>query len=206
MLIFQRRRIAFILQIRGRNVKKILAYLFMICGTAAVFFDGILPSCVIFALTIIGYISMPFFAQALVEGFFLTRSTNRYFLRLAFCAYLTQAVYLLSFILWEKAPRPERFNIVFTWLIALVILYGVELLVSLPRDRIASLNLLQPNQSTHSTRFDVVVPGEEANNLPKGMTIPKWPRTTLHGLAIVLFALCMTLITFLPLTMSMMSI
>ncbi|MBO4687779.1 MAG: hypothetical protein J5636_04635 [Clostridiales bacterium] len=178
----------------------------MICGTVAFFFDGILPSCVIFALSIIGYISMPFFAQALVEGFFLTRSTNKYFMRLAFCAYLTQAVYLLSFILWEKSPRPERFNIVFTWLIALILLYGVELLVSLPRDRIASLNLLQPNQSTHSTRFDVIVPGEEANNLPKGMTIPKWPRASLHGLAIVLFALCMTLITFLPLTMSLMSV
>ena len=187
-------------------MKKILAYLFMIVGTAAVFFDGILPSYVLFTMTIIGYISMPFFAQALVEGFFLTRNAYRYFIRIAFTAYCTQAAFLIVFLLWNKSPQPARLNIVFTWLVAFIILYGVEILVSIPRDRIASMNLLQPNQSTHSTRYDIVVPGPEANNLPKGMKVPSWPRTSLHGLAIVLFALCMTLITFLPLTMSIMSI
>ena len=187
-------------------MKKILAYLFMIFGTAAFFFDGILPSSVLFAMTIIGYASMPFFAQALVDGFFLTRNTYKYFLRLAFTAYLSQAVLLLTYLLWDKSPRPERFNIVFSWLIAFGVIFGAELLLSLPRDRIASMNLLQPRQTTRSTRYDVVVPGSEANNLPKGMKVPAWPRSSLHGLAIVLFAIYMTLITFLPLTMSVMSI
>lgn len=187
-------------------MKKILAYLFMICGTAALFFDGILPSTVIFVLTIIGYFSMPFFAQALVEGFFLTRNTYRYFLRIAFTAYASQAVFLISYLRWKDGPKPTRFNIVFTWLIAFIILFGVELLVSLPRDRVASMNLLDANQTSHSTRYGVVISSTDANNLPKGMKVPAWPRSTFHGLAIVLFALCMTLITFLPLTMSLMSV
>ena len=187
-------------------MKKILAYLFMICGTAALFFDGILPSTVIFVLTIIGYFSMPFFAQALVEGFFLTRNTYRYFLRIAFTAYASQAVFLISYFRWKDGPKPTRFNIVFTWLIAFIILFGVELLVSLPRDRVASMNLLDANQTSHSTRYGVVISSTDANNLPKGMKVPAWPRSTFHGLAIVLFALCMTLITFLPLTMSLMSV
>lgn len=190
----------------GENVKNLLAYLLMLCGIVAFFFDGILPSCVIFVLSILGYIAMPFFARALVDGFFLTSNTYKYFLRIAFTAYLTQASFLLVYILWEKAPQPKRFNIVFTWLLAFVIMYGLELLISLPRDRVASMNLLNPNQVSHSTRYGVVIPASESNNLPKGMAIPKWPRTTLHGLAIVLFALCMILITFLPLTMSLMSV
>ena len=187
-------------------MKKILAYLFMIVGTAAVFFDGILPSCVIFALTAVGYFSMPFFAQALVEGFFLTSNSYKYCLRIAFSAYASQAAFLLSYLFFAKAPKPERFNVVFSFLIAFIVLYGVELLVSLPRDRVASMNLIEPNSTSHSTRYGVIIPSTEANNLPRGMKVPKWPRTTLHGLAIVLFAICMLLITFLPLTMSIMSV
>lgn len=178
----------------------------MLCGTTAVFFDGILPSCMIFALTLLGYIGMPFFARALVDGFFLTKSTYKYFLRITFTAYLSQAALLFVYLAWDRSPAPERFNIVFTWMIAFVILFGVELLVSLPRDRVASMNLLEPNQTSHSTRYGVVISSTEANNLPKGMKVPKWPRTTLHGIAIVLFSVCMVLITFMPLTMSMMCI
>lgn len=187
-------------------MKKILAYLFMICGTAAVFFDGILPSCVLFALSLIGYISMPFFTQALVDGFFLTRNTYKYLLRIAFTAYLSQAVLLFIYVMWNKSPQPDRLNIVFSYLIAFFVLYGAELLVSLPRDRVASLNLLEPNQSSHSTRYGVVISSTDENNLPKGMKVPAWPRTTLHALAIVLFAICMTLLTFLPLTMSLLTV
>ena len=186
-------------------VKKILAYLFMLCGIIAVYFEGIMPDTVITPLRLCGYVSMPFFAQALVEGFFLTKNTYKYFLRVAFTTYFAQAMALLSFLLFDS-PQPRRFNIGFTWLIAFALLIGLELLVSLPRDRIASLNLLSPNQTTNSTRFDVVVDSASANHLPKGMHVPSWPRSTLHGLAILLFAVCMTLITFLPLTMSLMSI
>ena len=187
-------------------MKNLLAYLLMACGVTAVFFDGILPSCVIFALTILGYIAMPFFARALVDGFFLTRNTYKYFLRIAFTAYLSQAALLLSYLLWDGGPKPRRFNIAFTLLIAFIFLYGLELLVSLPRDRVASMNLIEPNSTSHSTRYGVVLPSTEANNLPRGMKVPKWPRTTLHGMAILLFAICMLLITFLPLTMSLMSV
>lgn len=187
-------------------MKNLLAYLFTICAVAAFFFDGLLPSCVIFILTAVGYLSMPFFAQSLVEGFFLTRNTYKYFLRIAFTAYLSQAALLLAYLLWSDSPKPQRFNIVFTWMIAFFILFAVELLVSLPRDRVASMNLIEPNTISHSTRYGVVLSSTEANNLPRGMRIPKWPRTTFHGLAILLFAICMVLVTFLPLTMSLMSI
>lgn len=187
-------------------MKNLLAYVLMLCGTVAVFFDGILPSCVILALTILGYIGMPFFARALVDGFFLTKSTYKYFLRVALTAFLSQAAILYVYLVWDRSPEPERFNIVFTWLIAFTFLVGLELLVSLPRDRVASMNLLEPNQTSHSTRYGVVISSTEANNLPKGMKVPNWPRTTLHGIAIMLFAICMVLITFLPLTMSMMSV
>lgn len=187
-------------------MKNLLAYMLMLCGTVAFFFDGILPSCVILALTILGYIGMPFFARALVDGFFLTKSTYKYFLRIALTAFLSQAALLYIYIIWDQSPEPKRFNIVFTWLIAFTFLVGLELLVSLPRDRVASMNLLEPNQTSHSTRYGVVISSTEANNLPKGMKVPNWPRTTLHGIAIMLFAICMVLITFLPLTMSMMSV
>lgn len=186
-------------------VKKILAYLFMLCGIIAMYFEGIMPDTVIIPLRLLGFVSMPFFAQALVDGFFLTRNTYKYFFRVAFTTYLAQAMALLSFLLFDS-PQPRRFNIGFTWLITFVLLFGLELLVSLPRDRIASLNLLSPNQTTNSTRFDVVMDSGAANHLPKGMKVPSWPRSTLHGLAILLFATCMILITFLPLTMSLMSI
>ena len=178
----------------------------MVCGVAAVFFDGIFPSGAVFTLTVLGYIAMPFFARALVDGFFLTKNTYKYFLRVAFTAYLSQAVLLLVYLLWDESPKPQRLNIVFTWMIAFFILYGVELLVSLPRDRVASMNLIEPNRASHSTRYGVVIPSTESNNLPRGLKVPKWPRTTLHGLAILLFAICMVLITFLPLTMSLMSV
>ena len=187
-------------------MKNLLAYLLMVCGVTAVFFDGILPSCVIFVLTILGYIAMPFFARALVDGFFLTKNTYKYFLRVAFTAYLSQAALLLSYLFWDEGPKPRRLNIVFTLMIAFFILYGLELLVSLPRDRVASMNLIEPNRTSHSTRYGVVIPSTESNNLPRGMKVPKWPRTTLHGLAILLFAICMVLVTFLPLTMSLMTI
>ncbi|MBP5493322.1 MAG: hypothetical protein J6Y08_10820 [Clostridiales bacterium] len=187
-------------------MKNSLAYLFTLCAVAAFFFDGFLPSCVIFALTIIGYSAMPFFAQFLVDGFFLTRNTYKYSLRLAFCAYFSQAVYLLVFLLWPGSPHPTRLNIGFTWLIAMGVLVAVEFLVSLPRDRIASMNLLDANRTTNSTRFDVVLSSEDANNLPRGLKVPRWPKTTFHALAIFIIALCMLLITFLPLTMSLMSI
>lgn len=188
-----------------RIVKKILAYLFMLCGIISQYFEGIMPDTVLLMLRLLGYVSMPFFAQALVDGFFLTKNTYKYFLRVTFTTYLAQAMALLSFLLFES-PQPRRFNIGFTWLITFILLFGLELLVSLPRDRIASLNLLSPNQTTNSTRFDVIVDSGAANHLPKGMKVPAWPRSTLHGLAILLFAVCMTLITFLPLTMSLMSI
>ncbi len=191
---------------RSGIVKKILAYLFMICGVTAYFFDGILPICVLFPLQILGYISMPFFAQAVVEGFFLTKNIYKYFLRISLTAYLAQAAFLLVYLLWDSSPKPLRLNIVFTWMITLSILFAVELLVSLPRDRVASMNLIEPNASSQSTRYGVIVSSAEANNLPHGMKIPELPRTTLHGFAILLFAICMVLVTFLPLTMSLMSI
>lgn len=178
----------------------------MICGITAYFSVGLLPDPALFALRILGYISMPFFAQFLVEGFFLTRNVYRYFLRLALTAYWAQAAYLLIFLFWSGSPQPERLNIVFSWLISLTVLVGVEFLVSLPRDRIASLNLLQANRTTNSTRYDVIISGTEANNLPRGLKIPRWPKSTFHGISVVLFALCMLLITFLPLTMSLMSL
>lgn len=178
----------------------------MICGIISTYFVGILPGVVLFILRIIGYIAMPFFAQALVDGFFLTKNTYIYFLRVTFCAYLAQATAFLAFLLFDGTPYPHKFNIAFTWMVGFAVLFGLELLVSLPRDRIASMNLLHPNQTTHSTRFDVVVTSSEANHLPKGMKIPAWPKSTLQGGAILLFALSMVLITFLPLTMPVLSL
>ncbi len=187
-------------------MKKTLAYLFMICGVVPIYFEGILPGIVLFILQIIGYISMPFFAQALVDGFFLTKNTYQYFLRVTICAYLTQAASFLAYLIFADTPQPRKFNIAFTWMVAFAVLFALELLVSLPRDRIASLNLLHPNQTTHATRFDVVVSSSEANHLPKGMKIPSWPRSTLQGGAILLIALSMVIVTFLPLTMPILSL
>lgn len=178
----------------------------MLCGIVAVYFEGILPSCVIFALQIVGYVAMPFFAQALVDGFFLTKNTYLYFLRVTFCAYLAQVTAFASYLLFSGSPQPKKFNIAFTWMVGFAVLFGLELLVSLPRDRIASMNLVHPNQATQSTRFDVVMSSSEANHLPKGMKIPAWPRSTLQAGAILLLALSMMLITFIPLTMSVVSI
>jgi len=178
----------------------------MFCGITAYFFSGILPSSAIFFLQILGYISMPFFAQSLVEGFFLTRNTYSYFLRLALNAYFAQGALLLVYLLWPGSPHPARLNIVFSWLISMAVLIGLELLISLPRDRIASMNLLNANQATNSTRYDVIITSEDANNLPSGLKVPKWPKSTFHAIALVLFALCMILVTLLPLTMTVISV
>ena len=149
---------------------------------------------------------MPFFAQFIVDGFFLTKNTYKYFLRLALCAYLAQASYLLIFLIWPEAPHANHLNFAFNWLIVITLLVGLEFLVSLPRDRIASMNLLNANRVTNSTRYDVVLSSEDANNLPSGLKVPRWPKSSFHALSIVLIALCALLITFLPLKMSLMSI
>ena len=175
----------------------------MICGVTAYFFDGILPICVLFPLQILGYVSMPFFAQSLVEGFFLTRNVYRYFVRLALIAYLTHLAHFLLYLLWPEIPYPARMNILFSWIIALTGLIGLEFLLSLPRDRIASMNLLNANQATNSTRYDVIITSEDANNLPRGLKVPKWPKSTFYAIALVLLSLCMILISLLPLTMSL---
>ena len=95
----------------------------MLCGIIAMYFEGIMPDPVITSLRLLGYISMPFFAQALVDGFFLTRNTYKYFFRVAFTTYLAQAMALLSFLLFES-PQPRRFNIGFTWLITFILLFS----------------------------------------------------------------------------------
>ncbi len=184
-------------------MKKILAYLLMICGVVACFFDGLLPSSALFLLQILGYISMPFFAQRIVEGFFLTRNIYRYFVRLALFAYLSHLAHFLICLLWPEIPYPARMNILFSWMIALTGLIGLEFLLSLPRDRIASMNLLNANQVTNSTRYDVIITSEEAQNLPRGLKVPKWPKSTFYAIALVLLSICTVVIAFLPLTMSL---
>ncbi len=187
-------------------MKKLLAYLFMICGLGAYYFSWAITPSVQFFLEILGYIAMPFFAQAVVEGFFLTKNVYMYFVRLSLIAYLTQLSYFLVYLLWPSTQYPSKMNIVFSWMLSLTLLIALELLISLPRDRIASMNLLNANPVTNSTRYDVIITSEEANNLPRGLKVPKWPKSTFYAIALVLLSMCLILTTFLPLTMSMLSL
>lgn len=175
----------------------------MICGLSAYFFSEALPPSVQFFMQILGYISMPVFAQAVVEGFFLTRNVYMYFVRITLIAYLSHLAHFLIYLLWPDTPYPARMNIIFSWGLSLTVLIALEFLISLPRDRIASMNLLNANQVTNSTRYDVIITSEDANNLPRGLKVPKWPKSTFYAIALVLLSLCTIVIALLPLTMSL---
>lgn len=96
-------------------IKLIAAFLMLIDHIGAV----LLPD--IIALRIIGRLSMPLFAYCIARGFYYSDNKgtlNRYAKYLTVFAVLSQIPYYFF--------MPDRFNIGFTWLLSLPVLYVVS--------------------------------------------------------------------------------
>lgn len=168
-------------------MKKILACFFMVLGHIGLFFADRLPIEAVLALRILGSLALPLFAYSLALGFINTRSVGNYFLRLASCALITQAVMFVFLPLSGLSVYAFPLNAVFTILCAFGLIYGCEILFSIPLDRIGSLHLVEANAQTHSDRYDIRIgSGHSAQDTSQGVYIPQLPPLLLFFTALFL--------------------
>jgi hypothetical protein len=178
-------------------VKKVLACTFMVLGHIGLFFEDRLPLLVSLALKVVGSLALPLFAYLFALGFLKTRNAGNYFLRLVGCALITQAVLFLPLSGLTLFFVP--LNAVFTMICAFGLLYGCELLFSIPLDRIGSLHLIEENIHTHSDRYDVRIGnGHSAAERSPGVYIPHLPPAGIWILALLLIVSSVTLSVFVP--------
>lgn len=98
----------------NRNILKIIAVISMLLDHIGAF---IFPSQIWFR--IIGRIAFPIFAFFIAEGLKHTRSRKRYVLALLICGVVSQIPYSILFSSW-------KFNIIFTFLYAILLIYLLE--------------------------------------------------------------------------------
>ena len=178
--------------------KKLLGCLLLAIGNIGLLFRGILPDPVQEIFLFLGLLSIPIFAHALVIGFFRTRDSSAYFLRLTVVASLTQFIIYL-YISRAGPGRPEIFlNPMYILLIGFGLIYGLEILIPCGPQRIASMRLLEANAQTKSDRFDVRVSSRDMIEWPDGLKVPNWPIVTLQLFGISLVVFCLVLPIFLP--------
>jgi hypothetical protein len=178
--------------------KKLLGCILLAVGNVGLVFRGILPDPVQDIFVLLGLMSIPLFAHALVLGFFRTRDSGAYFLRLTVVASLTQFI-LYLFISRSDPGRPEiLLNPIYALVIAFGLIYGLEILIPCGPQRIASMRLLEANAQTKSDRFDIRVSSRDMVEWPDGLKVPNWSIATLQLFGISLVVFCLVLPIFLP--------
>lgn len=105
---------------------KWLALILMTLDHIAVSFESVLPHSLVIALRLLGRLSLPLFAEALVLGFRRTRSVVRYAGRLFLLASVTALLILLIQVWLGPLPFVVG-NVVFTLAASLVALKGFDL-------------------------------------------------------------------------------
>jgi len=184
--------------IGDHTVKKILACIFMVIGHIGMYYADRLPPMVSLTLRILGSLSLPLFAYSLAMGFLKTRNAGNYFLRLLSCALVTQAILYVFLPLSGLPIFSVPLNAVFTIVCAFGLIYGCELLFSIPLDRIGSLHLIEENAQTHSDRYDVRIgSGRTAADTGPGVYIPQIQPAALFCLALGLIVASVLLSVFL---------
>jgi hypothetical protein len=179
-------------------MKKFLACVFMTFDHVGMFYRDLMPSELYVLFRLIGCMSMPLFAHEFAVGFLRTRDTGKYFIRLALFASLAQTILWLFFPLSGSMQFPLPLNSLYVLLFGFGILYGIEVLISKPPEKIASLRLINANADTKSDRFDVRIGEESGTTHPVGLRIPSWPFVTMQIFALSLIVLCITLPVFIP--------
>ncbi len=171
----------------------------MVIGHIGLFFEDRLPSLVSLAFKVIGSLSLPLFAYLFALGFLKTKNAGNYFLRLVGCALVTQAIIFFFFPLSGLSFFYLPLNAVFSMICAFGLLYGCELLFSIPLDRIGSLHLIEENAHTHSDRYDVRIGcGKSVADRSPGVYIPHLPPAGIWVLALLLIVSSVTLAVFVP--------
>ena len=179
-------------------MKKVLACFFMVIDHIGMFYADRLPNKVSFALRILGSLALPLFAYSFALGFLKTRNAGNYFLRLMSCAVVTQGILFLLLPLSGLSVFTVPLNAVFTMLCAFGLLYGCEILFSIPLDRIGSLHLIEANAQTHSDRYDVRIGnGLSAADVSRGIYIPQLQSPLLFVMALLLIVIPILLSLFL---------
>lgn len=179
-------------------MKKFLACFFMTFDHIGIYYRDLLPSNLYFLFRLIGCMAMPLFAHEFALGFLRTRDTGKYFIRLAVFASLAQVVLWLLFPVSGFKQYPLPLNSLYVLLFGFGILYGIEVLISKPPEKIASLRLINANADTKSDRFDVKIGHEDGPAHPAGLRIPPWPFVTMQIFSLALIVLCITFPVFLP--------
>ena len=110
----------------SRNVLKCIALISMVSDHIAFCFlqpEGVYHM-LYFLLRVFGRISFPLFCFLLVQGFLCTKNVRKYFLRLFLFACLSEIPYDL--FCGHRLYSPEGQNVLFTFGIALLVLYGLS--------------------------------------------------------------------------------
>lgn len=179
-------------------MKKFLACVFMTFDHVGIYFRGLIPSHLYILFRLIGCMAMPLFAHEFAIGFLRTRDTGKYFLRIAVFASLAQAILFLFFPLSGAVWFTLPLNALYVLLLGFGVLYGIEVLISKPPQKIASMRLINANAATKSDRFDLRIGEEDGSTRPLGLRIPKWPFVTMQIISLSLIVLCITLPVFIP--------
>lgn len=180
-------------------MKKLLSLFLLTIGYVAIPFQSVLPTHLFCLFSVLGYMSVPLFADLLLTGFNHTKNTYIYGLRIGILAFLTQSIRTGGFAVTGNATFALTLNGAFSLLFSLCIITGMEILLSLPKDRVASMNLINANPISKSTRYGVIVSGSDVNHMPPGLKLPKLPRSSIHMLSILMILICIVLPLFLPL-------
>jgi hypothetical protein len=138
---------------------KLLACLFMLLDHIGFYFQNSMPYPLYIILRCIGRLAFPIFAWSVARGCARTRNPFQYFLRMCLFAIPTEVLFrILNAWIGQAWPRllyPT--NVLITFTLAIVLVFGYQMATRAGRDMIASLRPVSATQSTVPTtpRFDV---------------------------------------------------
>jgi len=177
--------------------KKLFGCGLLIFGSIAWIFRGFLDPSVQSVFELLGIMSIPIFAHALVVGLQKSRNSGHYFLRLAATVFLAQ----LIIYLWASGSgivgNGSFLDPMYALLIGFGAMYGLEVLVPCGPAKIASMRLLEANAQTKSDRFDIRVSPQDLSVYPPGLKVPSWSVAMLQLFGISLVVFCLALPFFL---------
>lgn len=134
---------------------KLLACLIMLIDHAGYYFNDMLPYPLYIALRAAGRLAFPMFAFMVARGCLKTRNPLFYFLRMS--GFAVAAELLFQFLNRQPGLPPYPTNVLITFSLAIVLVFGYQLATRSGLDMIASLRPIAPTSSTVPTpsRFDI---------------------------------------------------
>jgi hypothetical protein len=134
---------------------KVLACLFMLLDHVGYYFSDFLPYPVYLVLRCVGRLAFPIFAWSVARGCARTHNPLHYFLRMALFALPTEV--LIRFLNRLRGIPDYPVNVLITFSLAIVLVFGYQMATRSTRDVIASLRPISPTPNTAPTapRFDV---------------------------------------------------